>query len=452
MNAPAPPGADAAAALLSGGRFHEAGDIYARAVRQQPASVPARVGLARALAGAGDWVAAVAWLSDAVRMAPDAPEPLQLLADQLLLRRQHAQALPLYMRLIALPGRRTAPNLLHAGFCQEHAGVLETCIALYREAIEVDPALVEAHIDLAGVLWRLEDFEGTLAHARHAVALAPLQPFAQRILGTAMLQFNRLAEAEAHLRRALDLQPNFPLAQLDLAFTLLLAGRLPEGWRYYEQRWTDPDRASRPPFYVPQAEWPGPSTPLEGKAIAVYAEQGWGDVLQFVRYLPRLQALGAKVYCIVSPQLVALVEASFPGVECFAPNRDLTVQLHAALLDLPARFGTTVETIPAVVPYVAAPPATRERWRERLAPWSGKPRIGIAWSGSQVQVNNRNRAVPLSTLLPLLGACDAHWFNLQKGDAGDWTDTSPDAAGLIDLTAHWTDFAESAAMLDQLDL
>lgn len=439
------------AALLAGGRFHEAADLQAKALRDDPASVPLRLGLAQALAGAGDWMAAAAWLSDAMRLAPAAWEPPQMLADLLLRHRQYAQALPLYMRLVEHPPRRTDANLLHAGFCQEHAGDLETGIALYREALAVNPDLMAAHVDLAGVLWRLEDFDGTLAHARRAVALAPDHAYAQRIYGTALLQLNRVEEAEQHLRRALALQPDFALAELDLAFALLLQGRLEEGFARYQARWADA-RAPRPHFYRPQTEWPGPAVPLEGKAIAVYVEQGFGDMLQFLRYLPRLQALGASVCCVLPPQLVPLVEASFPGVDCLAPGREQKVQVHAALLDLAARFGTTLSDIPAQVPYVRAPAAAQARWRQRLAPWTGKPRIGLAWSGSQAQVNNRNRALPLSVLLPLVAAVDAHWFSLQQGDAGPFGDVPVAGTGLVDLTGEWSDFADSAAMIDQLDL
>src|SRR5690606_28423746 len=151
------------------------------------------------------------------------------------------------------------------------------------------------------------------------VELAPQHPYAQRILGTALLHLNRLDEAEAHLRRALELSPGFVLAQVDLAFTLLAAGRLQEGWALWETRWRDTERLGRPNFWRADREWPGPAVPLAGQALAVYAEQGWGDVLQFLRYLPRLQALGAEVCCVVPPELVTLVEASFPGVPCLAP-------------------------------------------------------------------------------------------------------------------------------------
>src|SRR5690606_19565468 len=128
------------------------------------------------------------------------------------------------------------------------------------------------------------------------------------------------------------------------AFVLLLSGRLAEGWTRYADRWRD-GRAARPAFYQAHAEWPGPAVPLQGKAVAVYAEQGWGDVLQFLRYLPALQALGAQVGCVVHPQLGALVEASCAGVQCVAPGRALTVEGHAALLDLPGRLGTTLENV-----------------------------------------------------------------------------------------------------------
>lgn len=437
-------------ALLQGGRFHEAVAAFQQALRQQPASVPLRIALARACIGTGDLVTATAWLSDAVRIAPGDREAVQLLADLLLAQKHYGQALPLYLQLLERHGERTAANLLHGGFCHEHLGGIDAAAALYAESIAADPSLVEPEVDLAGVLWRLEDFEGSLAHARRAVDLAPEHPYAQRILGTALLNLNRLEDAEHHLRRALQLKPEFALAGLDLAFALLLAGRLDEGWRRYESRWRDPDRLPRPSFYRPEAEWPGPSVPLQGQAIAVYAEQGLGDVIQCLRYLPMLQGLGAHVRCVLQPELVGLVEASFPGVQCLVPGRDLTVQWHIAMMELPARFGTTLQAIPAPARYLQVSVAAQEAWRSRLAPWEGRKKIGIAWSGSLSQVNNRNRAIPLSTLQPLLDLPGTQCFSLQKGAAPAYTDVALDH--LADLTPQWNDFVDSAAMVDALDL
>lgn len=443
------------AALLGGGRFHEAMGVFAQALQADPASLPARLGLARAHAGAGDGLTAAAWLSDACRLAPKEAEPCQMLADLLLSQKLYAQALPLYLRLVDEFGARTPANLLHTGFCHEHVGDIDAAARLYREAIAAKPGFMEAQIDLAGVLWRLEDFEGALAHAQSAAALGPDHPYAVRIVGTALLNLNRLGEAEPHLRRALELQPGFALAELDLAFCLLLGGRLTEGWAWYERRWNDADRLRRPPFFVAGHEWAGPQAqPVRGRTVAVYAEQGLGDVIQFIRYVPQLQALGAEVHCVLQPELAPLVEASLPGVHCLAPGQALTVHLHAALLDLPGRLGTTLDNVPGAVPYLRPTDEARGRWRERMQPWAGRFKVGIAWSGSMAQVNNRNRAMPLSLLLPLAASAPqrVQCFSLQKGDAGAATDVAPADSGLVDLTSGWQDFDDSAAMIEQLDL
>jgi tetratricopeptide (TPR) repeat protein len=442
---------DDGAALLAGGRFHEAIAFHAQLLRGDPQSIAARLGLARAWVGAGDAPTATAWLSDALRLAGPSREVVQLLADVLLLQRLHAQALPHYQQLVTTLAAPTAANLLHAGFCQEQVGAVEAAADLYRRSIAADGQVFESHVDLAGVLWRLEDFEGALAHARQAVALAPRNAYAQRILGTALLNLNRLDEAQQHLQDALQLQPGMPQALLDLAFVRLLQGRLAEGWPLYAQRWRD-GRLQRPEFWRAECEWPGPAVPLAGKTIAVVGEQGWGDVLQALRYLPQLQALGARVCCVLPAALVPLVEASFPGVECLGPGRDLEVQLHVAAMELPGCFATTLQTIPAQVPYLRPPEAARARWRELLAPWPEQARIGLAWSGSQAQINNRNRAQPLSLLLSLAQLPGVQCFSLQKGDAGPWSDVAADPGRLVDLTAAWQDFGDSAAMIEQLDL
>lgn len=372
-------------------------------------------------------------------------------ADLLLQSKRHAQALGAWRHLYEVHHQRDRATLLHYGYCLEQAGDIETAARLYREALAVDPRFLEAHVDLAGLLWRLGDFAGSLAHAQEAVAIAPDHPYAVRILGTALLNLNRLDEAQVQLRRALALAPGLTLAEIDLAFTLLLAGELEEGWRWYHRRWQDTDRLRRPPFFDPAREWDG-REPLAGQNIAVYAEQGLGDVIQFIRYVPMLQRAGATVFGIVPPELVTLLEQSFEGFQCLTPDRRFEVHRHVALLDLPSHFGTTLENVPARVPYLRAPPQRAAHWRERLAPWSQSFRVGIAWSGYQAQVNNRNRAIPLSLLTPLLQMKGVQCFSLQKTSAGPWTDLQPTAQELVDLTPEWRDFADSAAMLEQLDL
>jgi tetratricopeptide (TPR) repeat protein len=473
-------------ALLNGGRFHEAAQVFGAVLRANPQAVEPRRGLARALLGIGDGWAAAAWLSDACRSAPHRPELWLELAQSLIAQQRHNELEPLLHAAVAanpdsvpllrmqgelyLRHRAYAPalrawqrlyelqpqdpaTLLNYGFCLEQTFAVEKSVMAYRQAIAQKPDFVEAHVDLAGVLWRLEDFEGALVHAQKAVELAPEHPYAVRILGTAYLNLNRLDEAEAQFRRALQLQPHFSLAEIDLSFTLLLAGKLKEGWEMYALRWRDTERMKRPAFFNPQLEWKGrEAQPLQGKRIAIYAEQGLGDVIQFVRYVRHLQADGATVVGVVQAELVALIEHSMEGMLCLTPERTLQADYHVALLELPLHYGTTMDSIPAQGPYLRAPKQKITEWAERMPPAEGRLRVGLAWSGSLAQVNNNNRAMRLSQLMPIIGLPQLQCFSLQKANVGPLSDVVPVPGQLLDLTPQWSDFIDSAAMIENLDL
>jgi tetratricopeptide (TPR) repeat protein len=474
------------AALLQGGRFHEAVQVFAAVLRANPMAPEPRVGLAQAFIGMGDGWAAAAWMSDACRVAPKVPqlwldlarllvaqkregevEPLlvtaiganpasvpllQMLGEFYIRHKAYGAGLPIFERLYDLTPEEAA-TMLNYGFCLEHTGQVEKSVLMYRRAIARYPDFMEAHVDLAGVLWRVEDFQGALAHARKSVELAPENAYAVRILGTAHLNLNQLEEAERWLRRSLELKPEFSLSEIDLAFTLLEGGKFEEGWKLYARRWRDEERMKRPAFYNPELEWKGRTQqPAQGKRIAVYAEQGLGDVIQFIRYARDLQADGATVYGVIQQELAELVEHSLPGVVCLTGNRVLQADHHVALLDLPMHYGTRLETIPAAVPYLRAPEAKVQAWAQRMPAAEGRLRVGLAWSGSLRQVNNNNRAMRLSQLSPILEMPQLQCFSLQKGDCGPFTDVAPSPEQLVDLTHDWRDFADSAALVENLDL
>lgn len=384
--------------------------------------------------------------------APNETQAAAREAQQLLAHGQVGAALQAHRRLYHQHGARDRDTLLHLGFCLETVGELDEAAGRYREAVVREPGFIEGHVQLAGVLWRIGAFERALAHARAAVGLAPDNASCVRMLGSTLVNLNRLDEAEEALRRSLSLDPRLASAQFDLAFCLLLAGRLEEGWGWYEKRWNDTARLQRPPFWRPGLEWQGPAQSVAGRRLLVYAEQGMGDVVQFARYLPKLQALGARVLCAVPPPLAPLLEHSFPGVECLRADTALQADLHVALLDLPGRFGTTRDDIPAAQRYLCAPADRSERWHERLAPWQGRFRLGLAWSGLPRQVNNRNRAIALSEFAALFELPGVQCFSLQKADAGPFTDLELAPGRLLDFTREWRDFGDSAAMVEQLDL
>jgi tetratricopeptide (TPR) repeat protein len=471
--------------LLRLNRAHEAFAKFSHAIRLNPLSVDTRLALAQAYLAMNDGWSAAAWVSDACRVAPNTPqlwlqlaqllasqkreaelEPVlrgavainpgdkmlvETLAEYFLNRKRYAEGLKVYEDLVALDGADTK-SLLHYGFCLEHTHQLDASVARYREAIALKPDFLEAHVDLAGVLWRLADYEGSLVHARRAVEIDPAHPYAVRILGTALLHLNRLDEAEVQLRRALELKPDFPIAIVDLALLLLLAGKFEEGWQVYERRWTDTDRMNRPAFFRPELEWKGPEKqPVAGKRIVIYAEQGLGDVINFIRYAKVLQNDGAMVYCVIQPELVPLVE-SMTGVIGLKPNLNIEADYHVALLELPLHYRTHAGNAPNEVPYLRPPADKAAEWREKLKKWDGKLKVGIAWAGHYIHANHHNRSMALSEFKPILGMAGVQCFSLQKSDGERYTDLAVDESDLVDFTGDWKDFTDSAAMIENLDL
>jgi tetratricopeptide (TPR) repeat protein len=471
--------------LLRLNRPHEAFGKFNNALRLNPLAVDTRLAIAQAYLAMNDGWSACAWVSDACRVAPNhvplwielakllasqqreaelepalrsgvAANPLskpmlEVLAEYYLNRKRYADGARSYSDLLMLDGK-DAKTLLHYGFCLEHTHDLQASVQRYREAIAIQADFLEAHVDLAGVLWRLADYEGSLHHAQEAMRIDPTQPHAVRIYGTALLHLNRLDEAEVQLRRAIELKPDFPIAVIDLALLLLLAGKFHEGWQVYERRWLDTDRMTRPAFFRADLEWKGPALqPVAGKRVVIYAEQGLGDVINFVRYAKVLQADGATVFCVLQPELTPLVE-SMPGVICLKPNLNIEADFHVALLELPLHYRTDLSNVPVQTPYLQAPAEKSAAWQAKLAPWDGKLKVGIAWAGHHIHANHHNRSMALSEFKPLLELAGVQCFSLQKSDGGAYTDCTPAPDQLIDFTPQWQDFTDSAAMIEQLDL
>jgi hypothetical protein len=191
---------------------------------------------------------------------------------------------------------------------------------------------------------------------------------------------------------------------------------------------------------------------VTGKTILLHAEQGIGDTLQFVRYVPLVVQLGARVVLVVQRPLVYLL-AGLEGVATLCGQGDPLPEFdcHCPLVSLPLAFGTTVDTIPAPVPYLAPAPGKVLQWRS-LIDRHQSPLIGLAWSGSREHKNDRNRSIPLQYLLPLLKIPDFTFFALQKelrdGDAM----LIEHAPRIMTLGEKLNDFTDTAAIISLLDL
>ena len=332
---------------------------------------------------------------------------------------------------------------------------LDAAIASYDAALAADPASAQAHSDRASALNDLGRAVEAFAAADRAIALQPTLADAHNNRGVALFTLRRTGEARASYERALALEPEAPEPHINSALARLLAGDLAAGFEEYRWRW----RAAGAQRYRPRIacpDWEG--EPLAGKRLLVFAEQGFGDTLQFVRFVPRLAALGAKVTLLVEPPLRRLLSASLRGVEVadrLPANAIFDAQ--AAMLCLPRLTGVTAATIPAATPYLAVDPAAAAAWASRLAGLPGR-KVGLVWAGAARRDHPANAAIDarrslrLAQLAPLAAAADSSFVSLQIGEPAAEALDPPQGLRLVDWTAQIGDFADTAALVAGLDL
>lgn len=335
------------------------------------------------------------------------------------------------------------------------------------EAIALYAGLQQRHPDDAGVALRLGialAMAGRLVAAvgklEHAVALAPDHAEAQDWLGRTLATIHwhdRAPDAIAPLSRAVAAAPEDGRRHMKLAVALLSCGRLGEAWPHYAWRWpvfgeTEGGRQPRQALERPDpAAW-------HGRRLLVFAEQGLGDTLQFLRYVPMAAAAAGEVILEVPGPLAALAATVAPGIRVVAdgdplPAHDATVPL----LHLPWAFGTELASIPGKVPYLRTDPVRATAWRRRLAELPGL-RVGLVWAGDPrpdrpgANRIDRRRSLRLAALAPLAGVPGVSFVSLQKGAGARQAAMPPPGLVLHDWTTELRDFADTAALMAGLDL
>jgi len=313
--------------------------------------------------------------------------------------------------------------------------------------------------DLCEIRRREGRLDEAAAHGRHAVVSDPGDAAGWYNLGVAL--YDRL-EVEASItceRRAVRLRPDWPGPHFELAEGLLLSGRLEEGWREYEWRWRLP---GVPPLVPPailersgQAaprHWDGTSLP--GGTLLLIADQGFGDTIQFARYLPMAAALCPNLVVACSPEMLPVIRSLPSGHTAFTAWEEAPAfDAYTALSSLPGLFGTTLDTIPAPVPYLRAEPDRVERWRDRLDGLlpRGYRRVGLVWAGRPTHGNDRNRSLNLTRLGPVFALEKTVLVSLQKGPAQAEAARIYGAAPLVNLGPELESFADTMAVLALLD-
>lgn len=316
------------------------------------------------------------------------------------------------------------------------------------KAIAANPNFAEAHSNLGNALHALKRFDEAIAAYRRALELNPDYADAWANLGTTLHHSGSFDEAIAALRRAIALSPHHANAHSGLGILLLMRGELGEGWDEYEWRLRSTERKG-PRF--PEIPWQGES--LTGKHIYVQAEQGFGDTLQFARYLPLLAARAGSVTVRVHQQLLTLLRESLPGVPVLGDRGDpAPYQCDAVLLSLPRLFKTRLETIPAQVPYLHAPADAVRSWTKRLSGMRGL-KVGLVWAGNPEHVNDHRRSVDLKMLAPLFEVGGTSFVSLQVGPrSADLKKLKGSKIDIEDIASAFSDFVESGAAVSALDL
>ncbi|AFY64842.1 glycosyl transferase family 9 [Geitlerinema sp. PCC 7407] len=352
-------------------------------------------------------------------------------------------ALAHYRQAIALdPGYADAHyNLGVALSCHSD---LEGAIACYQRVLVLQPRYFAALHNLATAYHQQQQFEEAIAFYEQALQLQPDHAEAHYNLGLAHRQCNNLEAALAHYDRAIALQPDYAEAHWNRALALLLAGRFREGFAEYEWRWRRPGRQ---PVELPKPPWRG--EPLAGKTLLIYADQGFGDAIQFCRFIPQVVAQGAQVILECRPPLIDLLR-SLPGITHIVPRGEgipASFDYHTSLMSLPHYLGIDLETLPAQVPYLAVPDRPIA-----LAPRPGtRLKVGVAWAGSPTNLNDHNRSCPMAAFRRLFEVTGVTWYSLQKGDrTQDLAGLSPER--VINLDDQIQTFADTAAAIAQLDL
>ncbi|HET9716800.1 MAG TPA: tetratricopeptide repeat protein [Pseudolabrys sp.] len=464
------------------GRLREAEKLYARALKAAPDNFDALHLLGLTKAQSGDMREACRLMSSAVKINPNVPDALVNLANVLHALERDGEALDCLDRALAVrPGdldaillrgntlvalKRPADAVTCFQAVLEHdsqrrdallgRGIAYAMIGAHAEALaDFDAMLVqtpgdpEANYNRGTALLALGRYGDALTAFDRAIASAPTHIKAWNNRGRALQALNRHEEATACFRQALTLDRNYADAHFNNALSLLALGRLKEGFSEYEWRWKRTGMADLRRKYRGRL-WLG-EFPLDRRTILLTAEQGLGDTIQFVRYVPLLARSGTTVVLEVQPELQALLGQMSGVSSCIARGESLPrYDVYCPLGSLPHALKTEAELIPADIPYLQADAARIAKWRPSIEALPGK-RIAIAWAGHAQHANDRNRSIDLRLLESLFGMEGVSFVSIQRELRSDDA-TVLESHGITSLGPGLVDMADTAAVTASVDL
>lgn len=383
---------------------------------------------------------------------PDASaQPVKALLDQAARNHQAGlldRAKELYDDALRVePGNAIATHYL--GVLAMQRGDAARGAELMKQALALRSDIPDFHTNLGLCYKRLDQVRLAIDCHRKAIALDPRNPVAHNNLAIALQEDGRVAEALDAFGRALEIDPQNAQAHYNRGLAYLVTGDYARGWEEHEWRARCKEFAGRELELPDLAPWRG--EPLAGKTLLVRSEQGHGDLIQFLRFLPPLADRAASVFLEVSEELADLARSIDPRVRVIKPRSPHAgIDFYVNLMSVARWLGVTLKAIPNAPPYLKPDPERVAIWRTRLEKYPGR-KIGLVWGGNPQHFNDRNRSCPLNSLLPLLGLERCSWFSLQVGPPAEQLST-PGAKPIHDLREYLKSYSDTAAALSVLDL
>jgi tetratricopeptide (TPR) repeat protein len=479
-------------ALKGQGKLLEAAASYRQAIAAEPGWAEPHRSLARVLRMLDQGTVAIVHFRRAYELEPGVVEGLQEWLEILELLGRKDEALEMRQHLCELAPRE-AKHWFELGLALQRAGRAAEARDAYVRAHDIEPDyphlrnnLGAAYLDLGqpqqtkailenlvvgeqkdalalinmGIAYRLTFQAARSAELfKRALEIEPGNALAHSNYGLTLQELQRWPEATAMFERALAVDPDFVGARWNLAMAQLLQGDYARGWVNHEARWEgSPELRGKPRGGLSRPMWEG--QPLAGKTLFVWGEQGFGDAVQFARYVPLIaervrRESGRMRYCCFG-RLMPLFRRSFEGCfEVIVPDTCEPLpefDYHCPLLSLPLHFGTTLETLPSQTPYLVPDPQKVEGWRARLA-HERRLKVGLVWTGNPTHQRNPFRAVALDAYAAAFRQLrDVAFYSLQFDATADIRKAQANGFAIVDHTAEMRDYDDSAAFVRNMDL
>jgi len=436
--------------LHRSGRLHEALFSYSKAVQMKPDMAEAYCLMGDACRQMGSLQKALSCYQKALSLKPDHIEACHNAGLALKDLGRFGDAAACWRKALRI--RPDVPEFhYNLGNAYKEAGRFCEAASCYQRAIDLKGDMVEAHFNMANALKESGALSDAISRYEAVLAMAPRHVEALNNMGLAYRDNQEVKKAIDVFQRALRLDPGHVEIRWNRALALLLCGRYHEGWKEYEVRFQRNDLATTYPRRLDRPRWDGSF--LRGQTILVHHEQGLGDTIQFVRYLPMVKARGGRVLLEVHESLAKLCRTVAGVDEVFSCPLDQEIDRPfdccVPLMSLPRIFRTTLCDIPADIPYIRPDPDMAAMWGERLT--GPRLKVGLVWSGNPRHKDDRNRSCPLKAFGPLARIPGVQIYALQK-QGREGAEEELQNLGIVNLGKELDDFSVTAGILANLDL